>query len=207
MGPKRLILATRNPHKAREIRRVLGPIGIFVRSLADLPPMPEVAETGRTLEANALKKAGAIVRRVGQAAVSDDSGLFVPALNGAPGVRSARYAGRDKDYSANNIKLIRAMAKLRGRDRRAFFATVVALIQPGQRSRTFVGKVWGRILPEPRGQNGFGYDPLFVPKGYQQTFAEMSLTEKNRLSHRALAFRKLAAYLKENKLEKRPRPR
>lgn len=202
-----LIVATRNPHKYQEIRRILRPADLRIRSLADLPAHPEVNENGRTLASNALKKAADVARRYNRPAVSDDSGLFVPALGGAPGVRSARYAGPDKDYSANNQKLLRAMLQLRGRDRRAYFATVVALTGPGQRPRTFEGRIWGRIIPIPRGQNGFGYDPVFVPRGYKQTFAEMSLTEKNRLSHRARAFRKLAAYLKENGLAKSPRPR
>jgi non-canonical purine NTP pyrophosphatase (RdgB/HAM1 family) len=207
MGTKRLILATRNPHKAREVRRILGPVGVPVRSLAELPPMPEVRETARTLEANALKKAAAVAQKFGQPAVSDDSGLFVPALGGVPGVRSARYAGPDKDYAANNRKLLRAMARLQGRDRRAYFATAVALTGPGVGTRVFVGKVWGRILPAPRGRNGFGYDPVFIPRGFTRTFAEMSLAEKNRLSHRSRAFLKLAAFLEQNSLAKSSRPR
>jgi XTP/dITP diphosphohydrolase len=207
MGPKHLILATRNPHKAREIRRILGPVGVPVRSLTELPPMPEVKETGRTLEANALKKASAVTRKFGQPSVSDDSGLFVPALGGAPGVRSARYAGPDKDYAANNRKLLRVMAGLHGRERQAYFATSVALTGPGGPPRTFVGKVWGRIITTPRGRNGFGYDPIFIPRGFTRTFAEMSLAEKNHLSHRSRAFLKLAAFLRQNRLAKRPRPR
>jgi XTP/dITP diphosphohydrolase len=196
------VAATRNAHKIREFTRILRGTGLSVKSLDHFPPVPEVKENGRTLEANAGKKALAVSHALGLAALSDDSGLFVPALGGKPGVRSARYAGPACDYAANNRKLLRAMRNLAGRRRRAYFATAVALIAPGRKPVIRVGKVWGTIALEARGEHGFGYDPLFIPRGETCTFAQMSAAEKNQISHRAIALRKMAEYLRANRLAK-----
>lgn len=192
-----LVVATTNPHKLREIKKILAGSGLQLQSLADFPPLPAVAETGATLADNAVLKARATCRALGLPALADDSGLFVPGLGGEPGVRSARYAGPDNDYAANNRKLLRRMMKLKGSKRRAFFATTMALALPGGVVRVRTGKVWGRIGGQPAGQNGFGYDPLFYPRGSTKTFAEMPATEKNRASHRALAARKIAVVVNE----------
>jgi XTP/dITP diphosphohydrolase len=195
----RVVAATRNAHKLSEIKRILRGTGLTVKPLDLFPPVPEVKETGLTLAANAAKKARAVSRALGMAALSDDSGLFVPALGGRPGVRSARYAGPACDYAANNRKLLRAMRNLRGRGRRAFFATAVALVRPGRKAVIRIGKAWGVIATEARGRRGFGYDPLFIPRGEARTFAEMALNEKNRISHRARALRRMAEYLRAEK--------
>lgn len=187
------VAATRNQHKIREIRRILRGTGIVLKSLDQFPALPEVPENGRSLAANAAKKAEAVCHALGLPALSDDSGLFVPALKGLPGVRSARYAGPDCNYARNNQKLLRAMRHLHGRQRWAYFATTVAWARPGQKTKTFTGKIWGAIVAEPRGANGFGYDPVFQPQGKTLTFAQMSTAAKNKISHRALAFRKAAA--------------
>lgn len=194
--------ATRNIHKLREFGKILRGTGIGVKGLTAFPPVPEVAENRSTLEGNAAKKAETVMRTLKLPALSDDSGLFVPALGGRPGVKSARYAGPACDYAANNRKLLRALRGKCGRERRAYFATAVALARPGRKIVIRIGKVWGTIVNEPRGQNGFGYDPVFRPRGSKRTFAEMSAREKNRISHRARALRKMAEYLKRNKLEK-----
>jgi XTP/dITP diphosphohydrolase len=201
-----VVAATRNAHKLSEIKRILQGTGLTVKPLDLFPPVPEVKETGLTLAANAAEKARAVSRALGVAALSDDSGLFVPALGGRPGVRSARYAGPACDYAANNRKLLRAMRHLRGRERRAFFATAVALVRPGRRTIIRLGKVWGTIAPAARGSRGFGYDPLFVPRGEARTFAEMFPPEKNRISHRARALRRLAEYLRAEKSKWSQRP-
>jgi len=196
------VAATRNAHKLLEIRKILRGTGVVVKPLTLFPSLPEVVEDGKTLEQNAEKKAVAVSRALDLPTLSDDSGLFVPALNGKPGVKSARYAGPRCDYAANNRKLLNAMRCLQGRHRRAYFGTVVALARPGKATIFKVGKIWGTIVEEPKGAGGFGYDPIFRPVGETRTFAEMKPAEKNRISHRALAFNKLADYLKRNKLEK-----
>lgn len=197
-----LISATRNKHKLKEISKMLRGTGIQLRSLDDYPAIPDVLENGRTLEANAIKKAEAVSKAFGQPALSDDSGLFVPALKGKPGVRSARYAGPECNYDANNRKLLKAMRTFTGRARKAYFATAMALAWPGRKILTRTGKLLGRIITEARGKNGFGYDPVFIPAGYSpQTLAEMTLKQKNKISHRARALRQVAAYLR-NSLKK-----
>jgi len=191
-----LALATRNAHKVAEITRMLRGSGIKVLSLDAFPDMPAVVENGRTLDANAIKKANAITRRFGVPALADDSGLFVPALQGKPGVRSARYAGPACDYAANNVKLLKAMAKLKGGQRKAYFATAMALTIPGQKPAVAIGKVWGTITQEPAGSQGFGYDPVFVPKGHARTFAQMKPSQKNQISHRGIALQKMVAVIR-----------
>jgi XTP/dITP diphosphohydrolase len=188
-----VVLATHNSHKVREIRRILGRGPYRLKGLEDFPPPYAVRETGKTLAANALLKARAAARRTGQISLADDTGLEVRALGGAPGVYSARYAGAGCGFDDNNRKLLKKMAPHRARG--AAFRTAVALVFPDGREKVFVGTCAGRITREPRGGKGFGYDPVFRPRGSARTFAEMTLAQKNGLSHRARAFRKAAVFL------------
>jgi XTP/dITP diphosphohydrolase len=177
----------------REIRRILGRLPFRVRGLDEFPAYA-VRETGRTLEANALLKARAGVRRTGLLCLADDTGLEVKALRGAPGVYSARYAGPGCTFDDNNRKLLRS---LKGkRDRSAVFRCVVGVAFPDGRTRVFEGRCPGRIAAERSGNEGFGYDPVFLPRGGRgRTFADMTLAEKNRISHRARAFAKARRFL------------
>ena len=186
-----LVVATRNPHKLREIRELLAAPGLALTDLAGCAPAPpEVEEDGSTFEANAVKKAVTVAAWTGAWALADDSGLEVDALRGAPGVRSARYAGEPVDCARNNRKLLEA---LRDADRRtARFRCVIALAAPDGTVRTVEGACEGTIARAPRGAEGFGYDPLFVPLGGEQTFAELDAGAKNRISHRAVALRRAA---------------
>jgi XTP/dITP diphosphohydrolase len=190
----RLVLATANPHKLTELTRILavGHIDVQVSSLAEFPGAPEVAETGATFAANALLKAHAIAQFTGLAAVADDSGLCVDALNGMPGVLSARWSGRHGDDAANLSLLLAQLADVSDERRGAQFACAAALVLPGGRERVSEGVVTGRLIREPRGQNGFGYDPIFVPGSADITTAEMDPAEKDRISHRGKALRGLA---------------
>lgn len=180
-----LVIATRNTHKLEEIRAIFDFSGLDVLSAFDFPEIPDVVEDGDTLEANAVKKAAEIATATGCWAMADDSGLEVDALGGAPGVYSARYAGEECCYAANNEKLLRELSGKE--DRSARFRTVIALSDPGGSVQTVEGTCPGTIIGELRGSNGFGYDPLFVPEGYSETFAELSSEVKNRISHRARA--------------------
>ena len=184
----KLVIATRNAHKLEEIRAIFDFKNIEVLSAFDFPEIPDVVEDGETLEANAIKKAVEIAKATGCWAMADDSGLEVAALGGAPGVYSARYAGEHCSYSDNNEKLLRKLADKE--DRSARFRTVVALSDPDGNVKTVAGECPGVIIEELRGANGFGYDPLFVPEGYAETFAELSSEVKNRISHRARALQK-----------------
>lgn len=186
-----IVLATRNPHKVNEIRAVFAGLDVTFSSAADHPGAPDVVEDGATLEANALKKARALAAACGLWALADDTGLEVKALGGAPGVYSARYAGPDGDAVANCRKLLKELAG--ADDRSARFRTVLALVSPQGEERWIEGVCEGRILEAPRGDAGFGYDPLFVPEGGAQSFAEMSAAEKNACSHRGRALRAAAA--------------
>ena len=183
----KLVIATRNAHKLEEIHAIFDFQGLEVLSAFDFPEIPDVVEDGDTLEANAEKKAVEIARATGCWSMADDSGLEVAELEGAPGVYSARYAGEHCSYADNNEKLLRELAGKN--DRSARFRTVIALSDPQGNARTVEGECPGRIIEELRGTNGFGYDPLFVPDGYAQTFAELDSAEKNRISHRACALR------------------
>lgn len=181
----KLVIATRNRHKLDEIRAILGPSGPELCSALDFPEIPDVVEDGDTFEANAVKKAEALHRATGLWAMADDSGLEVDALGGAPGVRSARYAGEPACHRSNNEKLL---AALRGTAARAArFRCVIALAGPGFETATVEGRCEGVIADAPRGHGGFGYDPLFVPAGHERTFAELDAAIKNRISHRARA--------------------
>jgi non-canonical purine NTP pyrophosphatase (RdgB/HAM1 family) len=180
-----LVIATRNRHKLEEIRAIFAFNHLAISSALDFPEVPDVEETGTTFEENALLKARALTAATGRWAMADDSGLEVDALNGAPGVYSARYAGEPVNYAANNEKLIRELAA--ASNRKANFRTVLALVAPDGRSWTVEGRCDGHIIHAPRGEKGFGYDPLFVADGETRTFAEMPAAEKNKISHRARA--------------------
>ncbi len=187
----KLIFATNNPHKVREIREALG--GAFeIISLKEAGIDKEIPEPHDTLEANASEKSGTIYALTGQNCFSEDTGLEVDILQGRPGVLSARYAGENASFTDNVEKLLNEM---RGQEnRKARFRTVISLIMNGVESR-FDGICEGRITDSPSGTDGFGYDPVFIPEGADRTFAEMSLEEKNRYSHRARAVQKLVLYL------------
>jgi XTP/dITP diphosphohydrolase len=187
--PRQLVLATRNPHKVREISQLLSGAGVTVLSFHDLPNLPEVEEDGETLEENAVKKAATIAAVTGLPALADDTGLEVEVLDGAPGVVSARYAGPNATYDDNNRKLLRALSGVPSAGRRASFRCVIALAVPGQAVRIVEGRTEGVIIEGPRGEAGFGYDPVFLPDGHARTYAEMDAAEKNAVSHRGKAVR------------------
>lgn len=189
-----LVIATRNRHKTREIAALLAHLPVRVRDLSEFPNAPEVEEDGDTLEANALKKARSAHAHTGLPALADDTGLEVFYLLGAPGVYSARYAGEQATYDDNNRKLLDAMKQVPARKRDARFRCVVAFVYKGE-ARTFEGAIDGHIGIERRGTNGFGYDPVFYPAGDTRSYAEMSDTEKNAISHRARAVSAFAQFL------------
>jgi XTP/dITP diphosphohydrolase len=193
-----IVLATRNKKKAEEIKKIFNEAGITLQilTLDDFPECQDVQEDGETFEANAIKKARHIAMCTGMTAISDDSGLEVGALNGAPGVFSARYAGESADDRANLEKLLKKMEKVAYEKRGARFVCCIAMAAKGE-IKTFFGYVKGRIGTEPRGENGFGYDPVFYPEGYDRTFAEMGSAEKNAISHRGQALKELQKYLLE----------
>lgn len=185
-----IYFASQNQNKIKEIASVL-PAGMELKGI-DAVTSEELEETGATLEENALQKARFVAQKTGEDAFADDTGLEIDALNGAPGVISARYAGEQKNAADN---CARVLAELKGiSNRKAQFRTVIALIQDGK-EHLFEGLVPGSIITEPRGNSGFGYDPIFVPNGSEKTFAEMTLEEKNQWSHRARAVKKLVGFL------------
>ena len=188
----RLLVATRNRHKLEEIRQIFALPGLELLAADDVPGLPEeVVEDAETFEGNALKKARELCAASGLWTLADDSGLEVAALGNAPGVYSARYAGEPCSYPANNAKLLRELKGVA--DRRARFRCAIALCAPDGREWTVEGRCAGHIIGEERGANGFGYDPLFVPDGYGQTFAELEGEVKNRISHRGNALAQAAA--------------
>lgn len=194
---RRLVLATRNVHKVREISTMLADLDLEVLSVRDFPDLPEVVEDGATIEDNAVKKAMAIASATGLTALADDTGLEVEALSGAPGVMSARYAGPGATYEDNNRKLLSELSGVPSERRTAAFRCVIALAIPGGGVETVEGRTYGRILETPRGAGGFGYDPIFLPRGCRNTYAEMSPSEKNSSSHRGKAIRAALAVIAE----------
>ncbi|MGC9530010.1 MAG: RdgB/HAM1 family non-canonical purine NTP pyrophosphatase [Candidatus Bipolaricaulaceae bacterium] len=191
----KVLLGSGNPHKVQEITRILGHLPGLDWVLPGQVAVPRVPEEGRTVAENAVAKARLIARATGLATLAEDSALEVEALGGAPGVRSARFAGPAKDAGANNRELL---ARLQGqRDRRARFRTVAALALPDGRLWTFEGTLEGQIAPAPRGGGGFGYDPLFIPTGERRTLAELAPEEKDRISHRRRALEGLRRLLSE----------
>jgi XTP/dITP diphosphohydrolase len=195
-----LLLATRNKKKLGELDRILaaaGLTGIDVIGLADVPEFPEAPETGATFEENALAKARDAVAATGLAAVADDSGLTVDALGGMPGVLSARWAGRHGDDLANLELVLGQLADVPDERRGAAFVCAAALVLPDRREVVVRGTWAGRLVREPRGENGFGYDPIFVPEGHRMTSAELEPEDKDALSHRGIALRLLLPHLRE----------
>lgn len=196
----KLHLASGNAHKALELQALADAAGLPVEvvSARAVGGMPPVAEDTGTFAGNAHKKALALRTRLpaGAWALADDSGLCVDALGGAPGVESAYYAGPDADPAANLAKLVQALRDVPGEQRGARFVCVLALCGPGGAEQIFEGRCEGRLLREPRGAAGFGYDPLFVPEGHARSFAEMAGPEKNALSHRARAWARLAEFVR-----------
>lgn len=193
-----IIAASSNEHKIKEIQDIMGKFGMDVisRDEAGVPPF-EIEEDGKTFEENSLKKASEIMRVTGQPTIADDSGLMVDYLGGAPGVYSARFAGEQCDDEKNNMKLLSMLEGLTDVDRAAKFVSVITLMFPNGDTLVARGECQGRIIEIPTGENGFGYDPLFVPDGYDKTFAQLSSEEKNMISHRARALKKLEELLKE----------
>ncbi len=181
----KLLIATGNAHKLAEIRSILQVPQLDLMGIRDFGPLPTVEEDGDTFEANAILKAVALARASGLWTLADDSGLEVEALDGAPGVRSARYAGEPSNDAANNHKLLACLETVC--DRRARFRCVIALSDPAGRTRTVSGSCAGTLLRDQRGRGGFGYDPLFIPDGFELSFAELEAGVKNRISHRAKA--------------------
>jgi non-canonical purine NTP pyrophosphatase, rdgB/HAM1 family len=191
-----LVFATNNKHKLQEVRAILGS-EFNLLSLEDIHCDEDIPETADTLEGNALLKARYVKEHYDMDCFADDTGLEVPALNNAPGVLSARYAGESKDSKANMHKII---SELKGKDRSARFRTIIALILDGK-EYLFEGCVYGTIIEEEKGSAGFGYDPIFIPKGHTNTFAELGNEIKNTISHRADAIHKLKAFLDEKSLD------
>jgi XTP/dITP diphosphohydrolase len=192
-----LIVATRNRGKLKEIEAFLSGLVPVVRCTADFPDFPETVEDGATFQENALKKAREAAAHTGLPALADDSGLVVDALAGCPGVYSARYAGDNADDTANNSKLLQELQGVGADERVAAFVCSMALVTPDGDEQLFTGRVGGAIIDAAQGDNGFGYDPLFLVDGFGRTMAELSLDEKNRVSHRGQALRQLKAYLEQ----------
>jgi XTP/dITP diphosphohydrolase len=198
---KRVVLATRNAHKVVELRRILNAAQLDVElvGIDAYPQLPEVPETGATFEDNALLKARAVADATGEIAVADDSGLAVDALNGMPGVLSARWAGVHGSHSDEaNLRLVLAQTSDVPDERRgASFECAAAAVFPDRRELVVRGQLTGTITRRPRGSNGFGYDPIFLPADGDRTTAELSADEKDAISHRGVAFRALAAQLRD----------
>lgn len=193
---KKLVIASHNQGKVREIEALLAPFSLHIQSASELG-LPEPEETGDTFEANAALKAEASMRGSGHSALADDSGLSVDRLGGAPGIYSARWAGEQKDFSMA-METIRQKLQQAGHEPEtatARFVCVLALAIPEQETQWFRGEVEGTLTFPPRGEKGFGYDPIFVPNGHDCTFAEMNAQEKQSISHRTRAFAKLIEYL------------
>ncbi|MCP4366145.1 MAG: XTP/dITP diphosphatase [Planctomycetes bacterium] len=187
---RRILIATTNPHKLREVHEILDGLPVELITPAETAPLPEVIEDGRTFKENAVKKAVECARFTGEWTVADDSGLEVDALGGEPGVRSARYAGEDVSYENNNRKLLDALKGIPKERRTARFICVIALAGPEGLVFVVEGECSGVISEEHRGEHGFGYDPVFYPRGHTKTFAELGSEAKNKISHRSRALGK-----------------
>jgi XTP/dITP diphosphohydrolase len=198
--PKRVVLATRNAHKIGELRAILADLGVDVDlvGVADYPDVPDVAETELTFAGNALLKAVAVAEATGLPAIADDSGICVDALNGMPGIFSARWAGKHGDDAANLDLLLAQVSDVPDEHRGAAFVCAAAFAEPGADGRRVVeeGRIDGVLLRERHGAGGFGYDPIFRPQGYDVSTAELTAEAKNRISHRRRAFAALAPQLR-----------
>lgn len=204
-----IVLATRNAGKTKEIRTLLKDYPVELKNLDDFGPIPEVEEDGATFDDNAYKKAAFTAKVLGLPAMADDSGLSVHALDGRPGVRSARYAG---DHATDKENLEKVLEELKDKkDRRAAFECIISIAVPTGAALTYEGRCEGEILETPRGENGFGYDPVFFYPEYNQTFAQISMAEKSRVSHRGKAlsqitdeFDKILTWIKINMPQPEP---
>ena len=195
----KIVLASRNPHKIEELRAILEPLDIQLLAAPDFPELEEVDEDGDTLEANALKKARYVYKMTGLPSLADDTGLEVDKLDGRPGVYSARFAGEDVTYQQNVDKLLRLLQPWTDfNERTARFRTVIAFIENGN-EHLFEGKCEGNITTEEHGDGGFGYDPVFLPEGYDQTFAELMPETKNEISHRGMAVQEFLKWIKSHR--------
>lgn len=194
---KELVLATRNPDKGRELGALLGGLGIHIRTLAEFPTVPEVEEDGTTCEANAIKKAREVAKSTGLPSVADDTGLEVDALGGRPGVFAARYAGEHATYEDNCRKLLSELEGVPKGARHARFLTVAAIAFPSGAIHVTQGNLEGAITDHPMGDRGFGYDPVFLVPEFGKTLAQLTIDEKNCISHRAKAFAQVRAWLEQ----------
>lgn len=181
---REIIIATHNKGKVKEFESLLGELGIKVMSLHDFPDINDIEETGETFAENAQLKAETIAKLFKKPVLADDSGLVVPSLNGEPGVYSARYAGEEANDERNIEKLLLNLEGYRKEERKAYFTCVLAFAVPNEKTLFFEGKCYGEIIDEARGNHGFGYDPIFVSEGYDETFAELDAHVKNEMSHR-----------------------
>lgn len=195
---KKIIFATGNAHKLKEVREIFADTNVELLSLNDFSIVPDIIEYGETFKENSLIKVRKVFGFFNIPAVGDDSGLTVEQLNGAPGVFSARYSGEDATYESNNQKLLKELEKFPPPHKASFICT--ASYFDGETTITAFGKLEGEIVQEYRGQNGFGYDPIFKPEGYETTLAEITLAEKNRISHRGKAFRELKEKLLDRQI-------
>ena len=193
MKLEEIVFASHNDGKIKEIKKLLAPYDIKVKSALDMD-LPDVEETGKTFEENSLLKSRTIAKLVNMPCLADDSGLCVDALNGAPGVYSARYAP-NRDFDKGMEKLLAEMEKSPNKSRNAHFSCVISLAWPDGQYKVFAGQVDGKIAFHKMGAGGFGYDPLFVPEGFTSSFAQMSQEEKNKISHRGRAVEKLKDFL------------
>lgn len=194
---KQLVIATHNRDKVREISALLSGLGVDVLTLDAFPQIGAIVEDADTLEGNALLKANAVYRGTGLPSLGDDTGLEVHSLYGEPGVYSSRYSGEHATYAQNVAKLVDSMKLFPPRRRAARFRCVLAFVAPGAPPRTVEGVCPGIILETPRGSGGFGYDPVFLPSGYDKTLAEMDLSLKNRISHRGRGMSQMVPILRE----------
>jgi XTP/dITP diphosphohydrolase len=187
-----IVVSSNNEHKIKEIKEILSglPINILSKKDVELANL-EVEEDKETLEENAVKKAIEIAKRVDKIVIADDTGLFVDKLGGRPGVYSSRYAGENATYQDNNNKLLKELENVPMEERTAKFVTVIAVVMKDKTYETLIGECKGKIAYEPRGNSGFGYDPLFIVDGYDKTYAELGDEVKNKISHRARALKKL----------------
>lgn len=189
----KIIIASKNKNKVEQIKEYLKDLNINFLSLYDFPEIPEIAEDGKTFEENALKKSKAVYSYTNLPSLSDDSGLEIDSLNGEPGIFSARYAGNNASDEDNNKKLLRELEN--SENRKARYRCVLSLYEQEEKNNFFEGSCNGEIVKEPKGKKGFGYDPLFLPEGFDKTFGELDLVIKLKISHRGKALNKLKNYL------------